>query len=171
MTIYIVSAGRSGSGWLATCLMAAGLRTVHEWTPHNVIDPEVVADTTLVWNADTFLDNLKPTDAVIVLDRDRKEIEASVTKLVGNHDWSVLFSRFERLKEGLRDAAKRGTLVATVEHKHLFSLEGLGRVCGLLERIYLNLDLRRLEEIWDFMQHMRVTNKSVEERVKSSYDF
>lgn len=169
--IYIVSAGRSGSGWLSTCLMAAGLRTKHEWVPYNVIDPEVVADTSLVWNVDSFLDNLKPTDAVIVLNRDRKEIEASVTKLVGNHDWSVLFSCFERLKEGLQYAAKRGIQVATVEHKLLFGPGGLSRICSLLEGIYPDLDYRRLGEVWTFMLHMRVTNKTVEARVKDSYGF
>lgn len=169
MTIYIVSAGRSGSGWLSTCLMAAGLRTVHEWTPYDVVDPEVVADTTLVWNADSFLDSLKPDDAVIVLTRDREEIEASVTKLVGKHDWSLLFSRFERLKEGLQDAAKRGTKVATIDHKYLFGFLGYRSVCDLLSSDYPDIDRLRLRDIWEFMQHMRVTNKSVEDRVKASY--
>jgi hypothetical protein len=167
MTIYIVSAGRSGSGWLATCLMAAGLRTVHEWTPHNVIDPDVVADTSLIWSWTNFLRTLKEDDVVIALERPLDEIEASITKLLGWHDWSNLFRQWNEFSQALR---LHGTATDVhVAYDDLFTQAGRETIQEGLRSRYPYLDKKCLAEVWDFMGAMRVTNKAVEARVLESH--
>lgn len=164
MTIYIVSAGRSGSGWLSSVLAGCGLRVVHEWTPYNVVDPEVVSSTEWIWNRETFLASLTMDDVVIVLDRDRKAREASVNKLLGEHDWSLLNEKWEQLKDAVDS---HGCGCVFVDYEDLFTEAGYERVeiaLGIAKR-----DTSNLRNMWDFMVHMKVTNNTSEQTVKESY--
>jgi hypothetical protein len=169
VTIYIVSAGRSGSGWLSSVLAGCGLSVVHEWTPFNAVNPDVVSDTSWLWNRETFLASLTMNDVVIVLDRDREDREASVNKLLGKRDWSNVNEQWEKLKDSLIVAlpAPKYKGLYYVDYKELFSDAG----CGLIEEALrvAERDTSNLRNMWDFMRHMRVTNNTVEQMVKESY--
>lgn len=152
--------------------MAAGLRTVHEWTPHNVIDPEVVADTSLIWSWKNFLRTLKRDDVVICLERPIEEVEVSVSRLLGHHDWSHLFRQWKEFNEALDAAQLRH--FARIQYTELFSDWGCDRVADLLREAYpdfVRLGYARLQEIWSFMRNMKVTNRTAERMVKESHGF
>jgi hypothetical protein len=168
VTIYIVSAGRSGSGWLSSVLAGCGLSVVHEWTPFNAVNPDVVSNTEWLWNREAFLASLTMNDVMIVLDRDREDREASVNKLLGEHDWSLLNEKWEELKGAIEE--RWGSTirhVIRVDYSELFSDTGFGKVDLALDII--DQDTSNLRNMWDFMRHMRVTNNTVEQMVKESY--
>jgi hypothetical protein len=165
VTIYIVSAGRSGSGWLSSVLAGCGLRVVHEWTPYNVVDPEVVSSTEWIWNQRSFLASLTMDDVVIVLDREKEAREASVDKLLGTHDWSLLNDRWRILRDSI--FYKMDLLWVSIDYEDLFGEEGYEAVKRVLH--IAKRDTSNLRNMWDFMVHMRVTNKTSEQIVKESY--
>ncbi len=164
MTIYVVSAGRSGTGWLCSVLAGCGLKVQHEWTPFNVVDPDVVANTEWVWNQGMLLSSLTVNDVVIVIDRDREAREASVNKLLGKHDWSRLHEQWEKLKANveLSPAIKVPLSYGRLHTEESFTL--LHGTLRIAER-----DTSNLRNMWDFMRHMKVTNNTVEQMVKESY--
>ena len=167
MTIYIVSAGRSGSGWLSSVLAGCGLRVEHEWTPYNVVDPEVVSSTEWIWNQRSFLASLTMDDVVIVLDRDREEREKSVENLIGKHDWSLLDQKWEELKASLREL--HDSSIHFLRYEELFLWGGNGHKTVESALLLDGRDISNLSNMWDFMAHMRVTNKTSEQIVKESY--
>lgn len=115
--IKICSAGRSGSAWLANVLSACSLNVVHEFLPYNVVKPDAVSDTTWLWNPNEFWGSLSPEDAVVILDREEEGRMASINKLLGTRDWSVLNQRW---KEFLAMSFE-----STHRHIHRFSYENL----------------------------------------------
>lgn len=167
MTIYIVSAGRSGTGWLSSVLAGCGLKVVHEWTPFNVVDPDVVSNTEWLWNRETFLGALTMDDVVLVIDRNREDREASVNKLLGEHDWSQLHEQWEKLKAGVDDWGAALGAVYWLHYKDLFTDFGYIQVDFALRSA--KHDTSNLRNMWDFMRHMKVTNNTVEQMVKESY--
>jgi hypothetical protein len=169
VTIYIVSAGRSGSGWLSSVLAGCGLSVVHEWTPFNAVNPDVVSNTEWLWNREAFLASLTMNDVVIVLDRDREAREASVNKLLGEHDWNQVNEQWERLNVSLLWALPPPKYKGLyyVDYKELFSDAGYDLIEHALR--IAERDTSNLRNMWDFMRHMRVTNNTVEQMVKESY--
>jgi hypothetical protein len=169
VTIYIVSAGRSGSGWLSSVLAGCGLSVVHEWTPFNAVNPDVVSNTEWLWNREAFLASLTMNDVVVVLDRDREDREASVNKLLGKRDWSNVHEQWEKLKEGLEErwvsSPYREGL--WLHYEDLFTELGYTLIAHTLS--VAERDTSNLRNMWDFMRHMRVTNNTVEQMVKESY--
>ncbi len=165
MTIYIVSAGRSGSGWLCSVLAGCGLKVTHEWTPYSAENPDVVSDTSWVWNRKAFLRSLTMSDIVIVLDRDRGAREASVAKLIGDQDWSDLDDKWEKLKEGLKEL--HDSSIIFIDYKDLFTEKGFKEVQSALD--IAERDTGNLRNMWDFMVHMKVTNNTSEQEVRESH--
>ncbi len=165
MTIYIVSAGRSGSGWLCSVLAGCGLKVTHEWTPCSTENPDVVSDTSWVWNGESFLASLTMSDVVVVLDRDRRQREASVTRLIGERDLSYIGDRWEKLKEGLKKL--HDSSIIFIDYKDLFTRFGFQAVQSALD--IAERDTSNLRNMWDFMVHMKVTNNTSEQEVRESH--
>jgi hypothetical protein len=156
--IKIASAGRSGSAWLCNILSGAGLSVVHEWFPYNVTKPDAVADTTWLYSAEEFWGSLSPNDAVIVLDREQPGRLASINKLLGSHDWTVLNKRWH---EFLNKA-----IYSDHRHIHHFNYENL---FDLHTRDQLRHILFQqghsdagLDRHWNFSVSMRITNQRSE---------
>ena len=92
--IYVVSACRSGSGWLSTALYTLGFDVVHELFTVGIhglklVEPLVWADTTLVLNADELKYELASSDRVILLERDFNDIRDSIATLLPDRDWET----------------------------------------------------------------------------------
>jgi len=164
LSVYIISPGRSGSGWLTTLLAGCGLSALHEW--HGTVDnPDVVADTSFLWLQDDFLKTLAPNDVCVVLDRDETERTASVKKLLGERDWAYLEKAWIDFKEKLK---KVPNTTVWIDYKDLFSRETKEK---LFQMIYYHTGAStgNFSNMWDLLRHMRVTNATAEREVVQSY--
>lgn len=165
MTIYVISPGRSGSAWLCTLLAGCGMAVAHEWTGTADI-PDVVADTSWLWNQDAFFDALPPEDVLIVLDRPAEERRKSVEKLLGFDDeWADLERNWTQFKERIKNTPNTSVWI---EYKDLFSRTTKEKLFTTLY-YYTGANTGNYEEMWGLLKNMRVTNLTAETEVKSSY--
>ena len=164
MTVYILSPGRCGSGWLSTLFAGCGLRVSHEW--YGTADiPDVVSDTSYMWAQETFLGSLSPHDICIVLDRDEKERTASVEKLLGPHDWTHLEKAWVEFKAELK---KLPNTAVWIDYKDLFSRATKEQLFQILY-YHTGAATGNFQNMYDMLVNMRVTNLKAETEVKNSY--
>lgn len=163
MTLYILSAGRSGSGWLSSMLVACGLRGTHELTPYNQTDPQFVSDTSLVWNIDSFLKALKVEDSIIVLDRPRAERVASANAILKtDNTWDLLEDQWDRAKALLKETYND---ILWLQYEDLFTYTGRSALWH-----FLNLDCsqERFNEAFEFLKHQQIQNRTAINDVKEA---
>lgn len=170
MTVYILSCGRSGSAWLSTALMATGFRVKHEGVGNREPSPLFIADTRMIWWPYPTLENGFDSfeDRVIILDRPWEEVEQSVKRLIGDRDVTAARDAWDKTKEAIKSG---GIPCLTVEYKDLFEEKGRNLIASFLTQ---SLGLPEMYadkycDVWEFMRHMRVTNKTAEDGVKESY--
>lgn|SRR5689334_20000981 len=165
MTLYIVSPGRCGSAWLSTLLAGCGLSVAHEWTGTPDI-PDVVADTSFLWNQDAFFNALPEEDIIIVLDRPAEERSNSVAKLLGfDGDWTQLEENWTKFKNRIKTLPNTSVWI---DYKELFSRTAKEKLFSMLY-YYTGANTGNFEKMWDLLKNMRVTNLTAETEVKASY--
>lgn len=161
--IWILSAGRSGSGWLSSIFAACNCRVVHEWFPTDVVDPDVISDTSLVHDIDQFVGGLSAKDVVIILDRDAKQRLRSVEKLLGKRDYSDVIAKWGQLKDAVR---KTHAQVYDMTYEGLFDVTTREVIRHILFAAGFPTD--NLNNFFGFMKHQRVTNNTSEALTKES---
>lgn len=177
--IYLVSAGRSGSAWLCAVLSACGLTVRHEGYP--VIDkPDVLSDTTWLWNNGELVNSLAVrnrvaiTDTVILLDRDRKAIERSVAKLIGREcNWDRAFTNWEKLKndiwnKGLTQILRSGF---RIQYEDMFEPRFKDILVAILSSSGHRDKIHNVDRVLKLFVNFRVTNLSSEEETIQSYGY
>lgn len=166
--LYIVSPGRCGSGWLSTVLMACGSKVVHEWYPSTVVDPDVISDTSVIWNQTAFLDNLKLSDVIILLDRPAQERSNSVNRLLGSvRTWESVDTQWDLMKSRLE--AKRHLQTFSIDYDKLI-YHSRNVVWAALKAANATTTKERFNEVWDFMSCIRATNLVAERACFASYN-
>lgn len=172
--IRILSAGRSGSGWLCSVLKAAGLRVMHEGFGDS--NPDVYSETSDLWRTSEVVDEvLYKTQTAIVLDRGREDIEASIDKLLGERSWDDLFFHWKELK---RHLVINNAYCSFIDYSNLFDEHGMRTVQGVLYgRANFDRDCRskwclaaeRLPDLWTFYRSFRITNQAAESGCKETW--
>lgn len=177
--IFLASCGRSGSAWLSTVFCALGLTVRHEGYPV-IPDPDVISDTSWLWNSGTLINNLEQrnrmaiADTVILLDRPRKEIERSVAKLIGKeHNWDRAFAEWERLKDavwnkGLTQVLRSGF---RINYADLFEPKFKATLIHILSSSGHRDKIDDVDRVLNFMWNIRCTNKTSEEETIQSYGY
>lgn len=176
--IYIVSPGRSGSAWLSAVFSALGLKVRHESVPV-IEEPDVLSDTSWMWNRGALVNRLeqrnrvKITDTIIILDRPREEIERSIAKLVGHKNWDRNFDAWEKLKNDLWNKGLTQILKAGFKfnYKDLFEPEFPKYLRAVLTSSGHRRDIHEIQRVWDLFRHLRITNKTSEEETVQSYGY
>lgn len=173
--IRILSAGRSGSGWLCSVLKAAGLRVMHEGFGDS--NPDVYSETSDLWRIEETIEQIQlENQTVILLDRDREEVEASVAKYLGpDHDWTALAKHWRLLQQRLK---ARLFYLAPVPYDLLFGIEGMVAVQNALHYAGSNTDDEKakwyvaaemLPDLWTFYRSFRITNQAAEAGTKATW--
>lgn len=172
--IFICSAGRSGSAWLTTLFSACGMKSRHDLYPINT-DVDVESHTGWLWDIDGFCDRLAARsqkhgvcDTVILLSRPREEIENSVATLLNRkEDWSRVFQQWEELQDRVWRTTQILQSGYKVDYRDMFKPE----FKKTLKRILWKYPeaRSRVDDAWDFLVNMRVTNKAVEQETVESY--
>lgn len=160
--IVICSAGRSGTAWLASVFAAQGLKVRHEWIPLGVVDPDVIADTALLWDIQ-FVGGLSANDIIILIDRDQESRMASIDKLLGKRDYSRLNELWADLKTALRASPAK---LYEMTYERLFDVQTRDVVRNILFAAGHPSD--NLNSFWDFFVNIRATNHKAEALCKAS---
>ena len=165
--IYVVSACRSGSGWLSTALYTLGFDVVHELFTVGIhglklVEPLVWADTTLVLNADELKYELASSDRVILLERDFKDIRDSIATLLPGCDCEHLIEGYMKIQS---QCVTYPCPVVTIQYENLFTLPVARELANFLDR-----SESEFERAWVFLKDFRITNKTNEEAVKRMYE-
>lgn len=164
MSILIASPGRSGSAWAVSLLAGCGLSCVHEWTGTPDACPDVVADTSWLWDQDQFLQSIKTEDTVLILDRDAEERNASIRKLLGDKDWSHLESQWQSFKSKLLMLDD----TVYIDYSELFTSAGREKLFSLLW-YRTGAATGNFLNMYDTLKHMNIRNQTCEQNVKDSY--
>lgn len=127
--------------------------------------PDVVADTSYMWNQESFLAALTVHDVLIVLDRDKAEREASVRKLLGDRDWAYVEKAWADFKDKLKCVPQT---TVWIDYKDLFSRTTKERLFQVLY-YYTGAHTGNFEQMWQLMKNMKVTNQTAERDVQRSY--
>ena len=160
--IKIASAGRSGSAWLCNILSGVGLKTVHEFYPYNVTQPDAVADTTWMMNPKGFWDSLSPSDTLVVIDRETKGRLASIHNLLGEYDSTYLDQCWADFVLAASEGVHPNTYLFSYES--LFDLETRDQVRHML---FANGHSdTNLDNMWNASISMRITNWKSELNVR-----
>lgn len=157
MTVYVVSAGRSGSAWLSTVLFYLGFNTAHEqsatgWTlKGRGGDLDVISDTTLIYDQ-TFIRDLRPEDKVVVLRRKKQDIQKSIDKLLPGCDAMNACLSLSNLYNQLIIYNLSACIVL---YEELFEQAGRDKLIN-----YLGLDRQTAIDAWEYFKHMRIENRT-----------
>lgn len=178
--IYLCSAGRSGSAWLCANFAALGLKVKHEGYPAGPEEPDVLSDTSWLWNSGSLVNRLEQrnrlrvTDTVIILDRDRKAVERSVKGLVGREcNWDQAFSEWEKLKDAIWNKGLTQVLRAgfKLNYEDMFEPKFPTTLRHILTSSGHRRDIHEIQRVWDLFRHFKITNKSSEEETILSYGY
>lgn len=158
MTVYVVSAGRSGSAWLSTVLFFCGHNVKHEqsaigstWVHERVNDLDVISDTTLIYDQ-TFIRDLRPEDKVVVLRRKKQDIQKSIDKLLPGCDAMNACLSLSNLYNQLIIYNLSACIVL---YEELFEQTGRDKLIN-----YLGLDRQTAIDAWEYFKHMRIENRT-----------
>lgn len=178
MSVFIVSAGRSGSAWLTAVLTALGLSCRHELYPA-IPDTDVVADTGWIWNGKHLLDHIGhrntpgARDTIIILERPRAEIEASVERLLGERkDWDKLFNNWDELRNRLwRSMTQICKAGYRIQYKDMFDPRFKVTLKSIMSNAGKPVSCEDIDRVWNLFVHLRITNRSVEKETIESYNY
>lgn len=171
MTIRILSAGRSGTGWLSTFLSALGYRVDHEWYGNGGL-VHVNADTSAVWD-DNFVNSLTLADDYILVVRSEAEITKSVQTLLG-----IPLERIETVLERFRGVrasllakqAEVGLNVHTINYSDMWKQGFPEQLRNILSTCHIPYtDLEAIKELHQVFKHMKIENKTAIEGAKASW--
>jgi len=158
--IFIISAGRSGSGCLSVLMNSLGYPVVHERIKGEGWRPEfVVAETELVHCMD--LADLQPNDKLIFLLRTQKDIQKAINRLLPGCD---IQSSIDGLVRLLMESASLANDRMFIYYDELFEDQTAMRIAD-----FLKLGSDEVLNKWQFLKHFKVTNQTCEQEVKEAW--
>lgn len=164
--IYIISAGRSGSGWLSCVLYSLGHHVTHEIHTvgeHLQAKEPVWSDTTLCERISEIVAEVGEGDKIIYLVRSQEEIEASVRKMLPGVDTSGPLGLFlKAIFQSPNMRCLRDPLF--INYTDLFSVETAVELANFLDG-----NESQYVQHWQFFKDFRITNQKCEEDVKKLY--
>lgn len=163
--IYVISPGRSGTGWLAVALYTAGFDVVHEIFTYGIHGlkpkpPLVYLDTTLVFEYYKLIDELTEEDRVILLERDSKEVEEAVATLLPGCDCTPVLEAYRWLSVA--------SFPCPSLHLHYDTLFNPSTAQALAT--FLSVSETKLKNVWKFLRDFRITNQDMERKARKLYD-